>query len=53
MTPKLAELIILGVFALLVLGAGTYLFGSYHVMSRHVSPRPAVRHAAAMVREFF
>ena len=53
MTPNLAELIILGVFALLVVGAGIYLFGSYHVMSRHVSPRPAVRHAAAMVREFF
>jgi pimeloyl-ACP methyl ester carboxylesterase len=51
-TPKIAELIIVGVVVLLVLGASAYLFGSYYVMSRHVSPRPAVRHAAAMVREF-
>jgi pimeloyl-ACP methyl ester carboxylesterase len=51
-TPKLAELIIGGVVALLVMGAGVYLFGSYYVMSRHVSTRPAVRHAAAMAREF-
>lgn len=53
MTPKLAELIAIGVVALLVLGAGVYLFGSYYVMSRHVSSRPAFRHAAAMVREFY
>ena len=53
MTPKLAELIAIGVVALLVLGAGVYLFGSYYVMSRHVRTRPAKSHAAAMAREFF
>ena len=53
MTPKLAELIILGVVALLMLGAGIYLFGSYYVMSPHVSPRPMTRRAVAMAREFF
>jgi len=52
-TPKIAELIVIGVVALLVLGAGVYLFGSYYVMSRHVSTRPPISHAAAMVREFF
>ena len=53
MTPKLAELAIVGVVVLLVMGASVYLFGSYYVMLRHVSPRPAMRHAAAMAREFF
>jgi pimeloyl-ACP methyl ester carboxylesterase len=52
-TPKLAELIMIGMVALLVMGAAVYLFGSYYVMSRHVSTRPAKRHAAAMAREFF
>ena len=53
MTTRLAELIILDVCGVLVLGACVYLLVSYVVMAPHVGPRPRTRHVIAMLRELF
>ncbi len=53
MTVRLAELLAIGVVALLVGAALVYLLGSFFLMIKHVSPRPGQRHLAAMRHEFY
>ncbi|MCH9700077.1 MAG: alpha/beta fold hydrolase [Actinomycetia bacterium] len=53
MTVRLAELLAIGVLALLVGAALVYLLGSFFLMVKHVSPRPGQRHLAAMLHEFY
>ena len=52
-TVRLAELLAIGVVALLVGAALVYLLGSFFLMIKHVSPRPGQRHLAAMRHEFY
>lgn len=53
MTLKVAELLGIAVFAVLLSAALVYLFGSFFLMARYVSPRPGQHHLAAMLRELY
>lgn len=53
MTVRLAELLAIGVVAVLLGAALIYLLGSFFLMARHVSPRPGQRNLAAMWHELY
>ena len=53
MTLKAAEVLTIGVVAVLLGAALVYLIGSVLLMVSHVEPRPGQRHAAAMARELY
>ena len=53
MTLRAAELLAIGVLAVLLGAALVYLVGSFVLMARHVSPRPGQHHLAAMWRELY
>lgn len=53
MTLRAAELLGIGVVAVLLGAALVYLVGSFVLMARHVSPRPGQHHLAAMWRELY
>ncbi len=52
-TLRAAELLAIGVLAVLLGAALVYLVGSFVLMARHVSPRPGQHHLAAMWRELY
>jgi len=53
MTLRFAELLVIGVLAVLLGAALIYLVGSFFLMARYVSPRPGQRQLAAMWRELY
>ncbi|MGI9125553.1 MAG: alpha/beta fold hydrolase [Mycobacterium sp.] len=53
MTLRVAEIIGIGVNAVLLGAALVYLFGSFFLMARHVTPRPGQHHLAAMWHELY
>lgn len=53
MTVRLAELLAIWVFVVLLGAALIYLLGSFFLMAKHVSPRPGKHHLAAMWYELY
>ena len=50
---RAAELLGIGVVAVLLGAALVYLFGSFYLMAAHVAPRPGQNKARAMLRELY
>lgn len=53
MSLKAAELLGMGVVAVLIAGALVYLFGSFFLMAAHVERRPGQSQVRAMLRELY